>query len=456
MAGPRGAVIALGALALLSLIAGALAIAASAPLSALICFLVAAALLTMLALRLRENAAADREARSAVAAMRRIASGDFTLGAERFTSAALSSLHAPFTAMAEALAALFAQLADNREQLAAVLETMADGVVVVDGANHIALSNRAAHDLLALPATNGVPLSSVLRDHELRSLVTLCRTSGERQHGEFALSSPRRSLSATATPIAVEGDDDASDAPEVSVLLMLHDLTPTRQLETTRREFVANVSHELRNPLASVKAMVETLEHGAADDPAVAADFLTRINRDVDRMNAMVNDLLELSRIESGQAELRREPVDAAALAAGVRADMEHRIAESGVTVTCTEAGNGSVLGDAEKLRQVIANLLDNALKFTPRGGAVELRVRSAPPDAVRVEVRDTGEGIAPEHLPHLFERFYKADRARRDKGTGLGLAIAKHIVELHDGEIGVESTQGSGATFWFSLPRSA
>ena len=456
MTGLRGAAIALGMLTLLSFLAGAMALAASEPLIALSCFLVAAGLLFVLARERRTNTAAVRETRAAVAVMRRIAAGDFNIRPEGFTSATLSGLQAPFAVMTEALAALFAQLADHREQLTAVLDTMADAVILVDSENRIALSNRAAQDLLAFEAPSGTPLSSVLRDYELRNLVTLCRESSERRHAELALSSPRRSLSATATPITTEPGETEQDEPETSVLLTLHDLTPIRQLETTRREFVANVSHELRNPLASVKAMVETLEGGAVSDSAAAADFLGRINREVDRMNAMVNDLLELSRIESGQSELHREPVDAAATIAGVRTDLEHRIADSGVEVTINASGGTVALGDAEKLRQAISNLLDNALKFTPRGGTVELYAGNTEQDSVLVQVRDSGQGIAPEHLPHLFERFYKADRSRRDQGTGLGLAIAKHIVESHGGEIGVESTEGAGATFWFTLPRAA
>ena len=455
MAGLRGAGIALGTLTLLSLVAGALALAASEPFIALLSFLIAAGLLLVLSRERRTNAAAAREARAAVAAMRRISTGDFNVRQEELTSTTLSSLQAPFAAMTEALARLFSQLADHREQLTAVLDTMADGVILVDAENRIVLSNPAANELLSIEAPTGTPLSSVLRDHELRDLVTLSRGSGERQHTELVLSTPRRSMSATATPLTAGPGETEPDESETSVLLTLHDLTPIRQLETTRREFVANVSHELRNPLASVKAMVETIEGGAVSDPATALDFLGRINREVDRMNAMVNDLLELSRIESGD---RNAPgaVDTAATIEAVRTDLEHRIEEAGVAVTISASGEVVALGDEEKLRQVISNLLGNALKFTPRGGTIELRAGNSETDNVLVQVRDSGPGIAPEHLPHLFERFYKADRSRRDQGTGLGLAIAKHIVELHGGEIGVESTQGDGATFWFTLPRTA
>lgn len=456
MAGLRGAGIALGTLTLLSLVAGALALAASEPFIALLSFLVAVGLLLVLVRERRTSIAVIRESRAAVAAMRRISTGNFNVRPEEFTSATLSSLQAPFAAMTEALARLFSQLADHREQLTAVLDTMADGVILVDAENRIVFSNPAANELLSIEAPTGTPLSSVLRDHELRDLVTLSRGSGERQHTELVLSTPRRSMSATATPLTAGPGETEPDESETSVLLTLHDLTPIRQLETTRREFVANVSHELRNPLASVKAMVETLEGGAVSDPATALDFLGRINREVDRMNAMVNDLLELSRIESGRSELHREPVDTATTIEAVRTDLEHRIEEAGVTVTISASGEVVALGDEAKLRQVISNLLDNALKFTPQGGTIEMCADRSLPGCILVQVRDSGPGIEPEHLPHLFERFYKADRSRRDRGTGLGLAIAKHIVELHGGEVGVESTQGAGSTFWFTLPGTA
>ena len=204
-----------------------------------------------------------------------------------------------------------------------------------------------------------------------------------------------------------------------------------------------------------MKALVETLQGGAADDPQAAGDFLQRINREVDRMTAMVNDLLELARIESGQAAPKREPLDAADLLESVRGDLERAAWSAGVSVTVERAGETTLTGDAGQLRQVASNLLGNALRFAPRGSAVAVRADGASsPDAVTVWVRDEGPGVAAEDLPHLFERFYKADKSRRDEGTGLGLAIAKRAVEAHGGEIGVESAEGAGAAFWFTIPK--
>ena len=438
----RAPVVSAIALALLSAIAGILALAAQAPLAAGAAFLAALVPLAALGVGMRRAADAQRESRAFAQAMERAAAGDFSLRPESASASPLAALDRPFNAMADALASRIGELSEERAQLSTALDGMADGVMLVDRDYRLTLCNQAAWDLLALDGSQ----DRTLRDYELRGLAARCRESGNTERAELSLGSPRRVVSATATPVG--------DAADGAALLTLRDLTAQRQLETTRREFVANVSHELRSPLASVKAMVETLEGGASSDPATTADYLARVNREVDRMTAMVNDLLELSRIES-EAASAREPVDAASVAASVRADLEHRIAEAGVTVSLERAGDATILGDAGQLRQVLLNLLDNALRFTPRGGNIAVVVDGASrPDAVTARVQDDGAGVAPEHLPHLFERFYKADRSRRDQGTGLGLAIAKRIVEAHGGEIGVESAEGEGAAFWFAIPR--
>ena len=439
--------------ALAALIAAAsLAFAASEPLVGVLALAGALAhLLWALSVR-RADAVARADAGVLGGAMAEVAEGNFTVRAGAPASGPFKPLQGAFDAMAAALADLFGLLSANGEQLAAVLDTMADGVAVVDNDNRLALTNAAAQSLLGLDAGTGARLSAAFRDHELHALVAKCRAEKVRQHAELDLPSVRRTVSAIATPLA-----PFVGAPETAVLLTIHDLTSLRRLETSRREFVANVSHELRTPLASIKAMVETLESGAVNDPAIAPDFLQRALQEVDRMSAIVDDLLELSRIENAQYAVRQEPVSLAAAAEGVRASMEPRAADAGVDIAVSARPHAPVFGDEEKLRQVFANLVDNALKFTPTGGRVEIRIvagrNDSPDGAVRVEVRDNGDGIAPEHLPHLFERFYKADRARRGKGTGLGLAIVKSIVESHGGEIGVESELGAGATVWFTLP---
>jgi two-component system phosphate regulon sensor histidine kinase PhoR len=226
-------------------------------------------------------------------------------------------------------------------------------------------------------------------------------------------------------------------------------------VEASHKEFVSNVSHELRNPLASIKAMVETLEDGVIEGNQVAKDFLERIHRDIDRMSHLVNDLLELSRLESGQLTLQLTPLDLRPLVEEVRsrfsapAEAQRVIVEADLPPDLPQ-----VRGDREKLQQVLINLVENALKFTPAAGRITLSAQ-AQNGMVQVRVRDTGAGIPQEHLPYLFERFYKVDRARRDGGTGLGLAIVKQIVEAHRGEAWVESQEGVGSTFAFTVPRA-
>lgn len=342
----------------------------------------------------------------------------------------------------------------ERALLAATLEAQNHATLLVDGEDAVVLLNAAARTLLG-SAVEGASLAESVRDHQLIALVAAARETQEPQRAEVRLTPQRRTVAAAATPL-----DEGSERGRV--LLTLPDVTPLRQVENTRREFVTNISHELRSPLASVKAMVETLEAGALERADVARDFLGRINADVDRMAAMVDELLELARVESGAVRLEREPVDAAALMADVAGTFQARAETAGVALV-VEAEDHTPPADADpgRLRQVLVNLVDNALKFTPRGGRVTLRAGCGPaavpdgPGGVVLEVIDTGAGISPQHLPHVFERFYKADRSRRDSGTGLGLAIVRHLIAAHGGTVSVASREGEGARFTVLLPAS-
>ncbi|MBI2866041.1 MAG: HAMP domain-containing protein [Chloroflexi bacterium] len=391
----------------------------------------------------------SRSVRTVAEAAHRLAAGDLEHRVEALASDETQELATAFNWMATALRDIVRDLSGERNKLVAVLDTMADGVVVIQPGGEIGLLNRAAEGLLDLPGARAAPVRfmEAVRDHELQGLVSRALETQRQQQGEVELFSQRRTLSAIATPLSGDGS--------AGVLLTLHDLTRMRRVETTRKEFVSNVSHELRTPLASVKAMVETLEDSALDEPAAARDFVRRIHGEIDRMSAMVAELLELARLESGPPALHPAPLQLDLLVREVKGQFEAQAQAKGIVMEATIPDTlPRVWGAPEKLRAVLGNLLDNGLKFTPAGGKVTIAAR-VEGRYVAVSVSDTGIGIAPEHLPHIFERFYKVDHSRRDEGTGLGLAIVKHIVQAHGGEVRVESREGMGSTFTFTLPRA-
>jgi two-component system phosphate regulon sensor histidine kinase PhoR len=220
-----------------------------------------------------------------------------------------------------------------------------------------------------------------------------------------------------------------------------------------RRDFISNISHELRTPLASLQALVDTLRGGALDDPPAARRFLDRMETEVEALTQMVQELLELSRIESGQAPMRLIPTPVADVVFPPVERLRPQAERAGLSITIDLPPDlPPVLADAERAQQVITNIVHNAIKFTPSGGQMTLSAQPVGEDVI-VSVRDTGVGIPPEDLPRIFERFYKADRARSGGGTGLGLAIAKHIVQAHGGRIWAESVEGKGSIFYVALP---
>ncbi len=346
-----------------------------------------------------------------------------------------------FNQMADRLQETFGAISAERNRLAAILETVADGLVIVGPDGRVVLLNRGAERLLRVSGSRAVGRSfvEVGRDHELVEL--LDRPGGGSRLVE--LGPARRQVRAVAAAIA---------GPDRQRLLLLQDVTELRRLESVRRDFLANVSHELRTPLAAIKAIVETLEDGALEDRAVAPTFLRRLHDEVDALAELVRKLIELSRIESGHVRVRPRPT---ALEPLLRSTVERLapLAErAGLDLRVqAPAELPPALVDAEHLGQVLANLVHNAIKFTPPGGSVELRAERRE-DELAVSVVDTGVGIPPDQLHRVFERFFKTDRARSSGGTGLGLAIAKHLVQAHGGRIWAESAGVHGSTFTFTL----
>lgn len=338
-------------------------------------------------------------------------------------------------------------LRQERAQLEALLNASSDATVAVDTGARIVYANDAARALFTLAggAPLGRPFIEAVRDHDLNQLVVAAAQRGERSVRVIAYGQAQRWLQATAVPIEGAGNWAA--------LSVFHDLTEVRQLDSMRRDFISNVSHELRTPLAGIRAAAETLQEGALDDRPAAEEFLGHIQRESDRMTQLVEELLELSRIESGAAPLRFEQLDLAALMDETVQRFGQQAERAGLTLASTSrAGPVYVIGDGERLERALGNLVANAIKFTAAGGTVTVAAAPAD-DGVSLTVTDTGVGIELEQQGRVFERFYKADRGRGSGGIGLGLAIVKHIVLAHGGSVAVESRPGRGSTFTIRLP---
>jgi len=380
-------------------------------------------------------------------ASKRIASGklgqEITIGARDEAR----ELARAFNQMSLKLREMVETISEDRSRLASILDNMADGVIMTDTEGKIVLVNRATEKIFQIRSEGalGRPLIEAVRDHEVNEVLKSCLETGQEQVAQFESSSSERFLRVIAVPI--------NDGRMSGALLLFQDLTELRDLQTMRRELVGNISHEFRTPLAGIKAMVETLRDGAVDDKETAKDFLVRIEGEVDRLTHMVAELTELSRIETGKAHLKLEPLDLNLLIDEVVTQLRPQAERQQLSISKEPAaGLPSVHADKERIRQVIVNIIHNAIKFTHPGGRITVTTRRLD-ESVAVDITDTGIGIAKDNLPRIFERFYKADRARSRGGTGMGLAIAKHIVEAHGGNIWAESKEGKGSTFTFSLP---
>ncbi len=331
----------------------------------------------------------------------------------------------------------------ERAKLAAVLERMTDGVLIADGDGRILFTNPAAEKLFDIKDAVGRTVVEVLRNHKLVEAWQRSRATGEPQDESLEIPTQKQFLQLVVLP-----DEDTGGS-----LLLVQNLTRIRRLETIRRDFISNVSHELRTPLASLKALTETLCDGAMDDPQAARKFLGRIETEVDALAQMTQELLELTRIESGQVPLEMKEIMAEGLLLSAADRMRAQVERAGLVIRLDSSSVPlAARVDPTRLEQVLVNLIHNAVKFTQPGGEIVLSARAVD-DAVCFAVKDTGVGIPADDLERIFERFYKADRARSSGGTGLGLSIARHIVEAHGGKIWAESVEGEGSTFYFNIP---
>jgi two-component system phosphate regulon sensor histidine kinase PhoR len=294
----------------------------------------------------------------------------------------------------------------------------------------------------------GRPLLEVVPNAGISDICARVLSRGAAVSGEAELALPvKGSFSVNATPIFASGSISGC-------LMVVRDVTELRRLETMRRDFVANVSHELKTPLTAIRGYAETLAEGAIDDRATALEFLSTIRAQTLRLDNIVSDLLKLSSLESQAAAVNKSPVELKRLADTLIAGLASLFASRNAVVVNNIPAGLFANADADKLSQVFVNLLDNAVKFSVVAPNVNVRAERTPA-GVKVYVSDNGIGIPAASLPRVFERFYRVDKARSREmgGTGLGLSIVKHIVELHGGAAGVDSIEGSGSTFWFTLP---
>jgi two-component system phosphate regulon sensor histidine kinase PhoR len=358
----------------------------------------------------------------------------------------LRDLNAALQMMAEQLGKQINALTTERTKLSAVLNQMTDGVLIVDPEGRVQLLNPTAERLFVIPEEQALGRSvvEVLRHHQLVDVWRQAK-SGLRQSTMLEIGPQHLFLQVVGIPL--------KSALPGSTLILFQDLTQLRRLETIRRDFISNVSHELRTPLASLKALAETLQEGALEDPPAARRFILRMETEIDNLIQLVNELLELSRIESGKVPLsfqRKQPCELLKPAYD-RMQLQAERAGLEMTLEC-QPELPPVFADPDRISQVLINLVHNAIKFTAPGGKITL---SAYRDQHQIVffVRDNGVGIEKKDLGRIFERFYKVDRSRTSGGTGLGLSIARHMIETHGGHIWVESEQGLGSTFYFSLP---
>lgn len=382
--------------------------------------------------------------------IRRIAAGEWEARILPQTRDEMGELILVFNDMIDHLRQQHLALLEENGQFNTVLNYMADGVLITDSDGNVRLINPAAAKLFELTEESALSRSfaEVVRHHQLIDLWQQCQNEGREVTAAVEIGR-ELFLQAIITPF--------EEGWAKGYLVILQDLTTVRHLQTVRRDFVSNISHELRTPLASLRAIIETLQDNANDDPETAAHFLDRAASEVDVLTQMVEELLELSRIESGQVPLRLQATAVADLLLKPLDRLKPQAERGKIDLILDlPAALPKVLADSERIHQIVTNLLHNAVKFTPEGGKITLQAHQDEAEsAVVISVHDTGIGIPKEDVGRIFERFYKSDRARTRSrgGTGLGLAISRHIVQAHNGRIWVKSKEQKGSSFYFTLP---
>jgi two-component system phosphate regulon sensor histidine kinase PhoR len=352
------------------------------------------------------------------------------------------------------------RLEGDREQLRVVLGAMAEAVIAVDSRRRLLLSNASADAMFGLDASSvGRLVPELIRSPQVQGAVeeTLRLSHPDAFQGEVSLPFRDPAMRGLPRTLSVRGTP-LQGSPAAGAVLVFHDVTDLRRLERMRQDFVANASHELKTPLASIKAYAETLIDWALHDDAVNRRYLERIDEQADRLNQLILDMLSLARLDSGQEFYEHRPIRLVPVLGNCLEGHRGRADAKSLSLSFDPRGvdaDALVVADEEAIRQIFDNLLDNAIKYTPESGSVRMTC-SQGEGTVVVEVADTGIGIPRDEQPRIFERFYRVDKARSRElgGTGLGLAIVKHLVSSIRGQVGVVSRPGSGSRFTVMIPR--
>jgi two-component system, OmpR family, phosphate regulon sensor histidine kinase PhoR len=399
----------------------------------------------------------------------RLAQGDFHLLPPDHSRDEIADLTEALNQTARGMEHTIRSISGERNRSSAILRSMVEGVAVIDAQERLVFSNRAFSEILNLDAasTEGRPLIEVVRHTELLGLIRRALRGEEGLQGDIATGIvQQRVFSVTAAPVQALGPLPAASKPAPSqrpekpagAVVVLHDVTELRRLERVRQDFVANVSHEFKTPLTAIQGFAETLLSGALEDPRNNRRFLEIIRDHATRLARLTDDLLKLARIEAGKLEVQFSPVSIVTLVERCAETALLKSAQKQIALEIdVPPGLPPVRGDASLLRDVLQNLLDNAIQYTPAGGRIQVSAAAGVREVI-VSVIDTGIGIPLADQERIFERFYRVDagRSREAGGTGLGLSIAKHIVEVHGGRLWVESEVGLGSRFSFSIPLAA
>jgi two-component system phosphate regulon sensor histidine kinase PhoR len=380
----------------------------------------------------------------------KFAQGDFTRRIASGSSDEIGQLAITLNKMAQEIEEKVSEIATQKQHLEAIFNSMVEGVIITDNSEKIVSINHAIEELFSIKQdqVQGMFLLESIRNSDISAVIANAIKNGNFISKEITLVMPvLRIIKVNVSPIFEKNK-------VTGAITVIHDITQMRYLETLRRDFVANVSHELKTPLTSIKGFVETLLEGALEDKENSVNFLKIINTHVDRLNTLINDLLDLSQMESKEIVLKKEKFNLAQLVneiiSGFRSQAEMKVIEMRFDLPLEL----DIVVDKSKIEQVLTNLINNAIKYNKEKGFVRIYAQQLP-GKIKVVVEDSGSGIPSKDLPRIFERFYRVDKARSRElgGTGLGLSIVKHIIELHGGSVGVESTEGIGSKFWFILP---